>query len=122
MHKYILFFSCLFSSLFFAQSKVDSLDYYRDKNELIKALNYAKTKSESHLKNKKFKEYCEICIRKAQIFGTLNDHGPGLITPEDMAAYRVKERPPVCGAYRAYKICSMGEPSSGGLTLLSALG
>ncbi|MBN8520998.1 MAG: gamma-glutamyltransferase [Alphaproteobacteria bacterium] len=47
---------------------------------------------------------------------------PGLITPEDMAAYRVKERAPVCGAYRAYKICSMGEPSSGGLTLLSALG
>lgn len=80
MHKYILFFSCLFSSLFFAQSKVDSLDYYRDKNELIKALNYAKTKSESHLKNKKFKEYCEICIRKAQIYGTLNDHDKSLKT------------------------------------------
>lgn len=47
---------------------------------------------------------------------------PGLMSIEDMTAYAVKERAPVCGPYRGYKICSMGEPSSGGLTLLSALG
>lgn len=41
---------------------------------------------------------------------------------EDFAGYEVKERPPVCGFYRLYKICSMGEPSSGGLTLIQMLG
>lgn len=47
---------------------------------------------------------------------------PGLMAIEDLAGYQVKERPPLCGAYRTYKICSMGEPSSGGLTMLMALG
>lgn len=49
-------------------------------------------------------------------------HNPGLLSIEDMAGYQVKDRPPVCGGYRGYKVCSMGEPSSGGLTLLMALG
>lgn len=59
-----------------------------------------------------------------RIVGTVREarHSPGLLSIEDMADYKVKERPPVCGPYRGYKICSMGEPSSGGLTLLSALG
>ncbi len=56
-----------------------------------------------------------VAIREAR-------RNPGLMSIEDMAAYQVKERPPVCGGYRGYKVCSMGEPSSGGLTLLSALG
>lgn len=47
---------------------------------------------------------------------------PGLMALEDLAGYQVKERPPVCAIYRGYKICSMGEPSSGGLTMLMALG
>jgi gamma-glutamyltranspeptidase/glutathione hydrolase len=47
---------------------------------------------------------------------------PGLLTLEDFDAYRVMERDPVCGPYRGYIVCSMGEPSSGGLTILQALG
>ncbi len=47
-------------------------------------------------------------------------HG-GLITREDLAAYRAIERPPVTGSYRGYDIISMGPPSSGGLCLLEAL-
>jgi len=47
---------------------------------------------------------------------------PGLLSPEDMAAYKAVERKTICGMYRAYMICTMGEPSSGGLMLLSALG
>lgn len=47
---------------------------------------------------------------------------PGLLSIEDMAGYKVKERQPVCGGYRGYKVCSIGEPSSGGLTLLMILG
>ncbi|MEM6780262.1 MAG: gamma-glutamyltransferase [Pseudomonadota bacterium] len=47
---------------------------------------------------------------------------PGLLSMEDLANYEAKERKPVCGNYRKYAVCSMGEPSSGGLTLLSILG
>lgn len=46
----------------------------------------------------------------------------GLLSIEDMEGYRPVERRAVCGGYRGYKICSMGQPSSGGLTLLMALG
>ncbi len=46
----------------------------------------------------------------------------GFLSESDINAYQVKERAPVCGFYRAYKICSMDEPSSGGLTLLAILG
>ena len=34
--------------------------------------------------------------------------GPGGLTLEDFAAYRVVERPAVCGPYRAYRVCGMG--------------
>lgn len=47
---------------------------------------------------------------------------PGLLSMEDLEKYEAKERKPVCGSYRKYTVCSMGEPSSGGLTLLSILG
>lgn len=47
---------------------------------------------------------------------------PGLLSLEDLSTYEVKDRKPVCGTYRKYKVCSMGEPSSGGLTILQALG
>lgn len=47
---------------------------------------------------------------------------PGVLTPHDFASYEIKIREPVCGPYRTYIVCSMGEPSSGGLTILQALG
>ena len=47
---------------------------------------------------------------------------PGLLTIRDFEEYKVKERDPVCAFYRGKKVCSMGEPSSGGLTLLQILG
>ncbi len=47
--------------------------------------------------------------------------GSGGITLADLAAYRAKERPPVCVAYRAYKICGMGPPSSGGFAVAQTL-
>lgn len=40
----------------------------------------------------------------------------------DLATYRVTERMPVCGAYRVYRICGMGPPSSGATTVLAILG
>jgi gamma-glutamyltranspeptidase/glutathione hydrolase len=47
---------------------------------------------------------------------------PGVMTLADLAAYEVKERPPVCMAYRAYEVCGMGPPSSGALTVGQTLG
>jgi gamma-glutamyltranspeptidase/glutathione hydrolase len=41
---------------------------------------------------------------------------------EDLARYRVIERAPVCGAYRGYRICGMGPPSSGATGVLQILG
>ncbi|MEM8774015.1 MAG: gamma-glutamyltransferase [Pseudomonadota bacterium] len=47
---------------------------------------------------------------------------PGLLSREDLALYRVKEREAVCGDYRGYKICGMGPPSSGALAVGQILG
>jgi gamma-glutamyltranspeptidase/glutathione hydrolase len=46
---------------------------------------------------------------------------PGYLSEQDLMAYQAKERAPVCGLYRSYKICSMGPPSSGGITILQML-
>jgi gamma-glutamyltranspeptidase/glutathione hydrolase len=48
--------------------------------------------------------------------------GPGDLAVEDLAGYRAKEREPVCGAFRAYRVCGMGPPSSGGIAVLEILG
>jgi gamma-glutamyltranspeptidase / glutathione hydrolase len=47
---------------------------------------------------------------------------PSLMTAADLAEYRAIERAPACVAYRAYKICGMGPPSSGALTVGQILG
>ncbi len=47
---------------------------------------------------------------------------PGLLSVEDFESYKAVERKTVCGNYRAHMICTAGEPSSGGLMLLAALG
>jgi gamma-glutamyltranspeptidase/glutathione hydrolase len=46
---------------------------------------------------------------------------PSKMTVADIAEYRAKPRPALCGMYRAYKVCSMGPPSSGGFTVLMIL-
>jgi len=47
---------------------------------------------------------------------------PGTMTPEDIAAYRPVKRAAICRSYRGARICTMGPPSSGGVTLLQILG
>ena len=47
---------------------------------------------------------------------------PGLTTLADLAAYQPKKRPAVCTSYRAYMVCGMGPPSSGGITVAQSLG
>ncbi|MEN9925165.1 MAG: gamma-glutamyltransferase [Pseudomonadota bacterium] len=46
---------------------------------------------------------------------------PAPMTEADIAAYAAKDRAAVCGTYRAYRVCSMGPPSSGATTLLATL-
>jgi gamma-glutamyltranspeptidase/glutathione hydrolase len=46
---------------------------------------------------------------------------PHPMTPADLAAYAAKERPPVCGQYRVYRVCGMGPPSSGATTVYAIL-
>jgi len=47
---------------------------------------------------------------------------PGDMTPQDIAGYQARERTVLCGAYRAYKVCGMPPPSSGGIAVLAMLG
>jgi gamma-glutamyltranspeptidase/glutathione hydrolase len=47
--------------------------------------------------------------------------GGGLITKEDLAGYRAKERAPVHGTYRGYDVYAPSPPSSGGICLVEML-
>ena len=59
----------------------------------------------------------------AKIVATVNGaaQNPSKMTLADLADYRAKPRAPVCGTYRAYRVCSMGPPSSGGIAVLMIL-
>ncbi len=59
-----------------------------------------------------------------QIVDAVQDapRNPGGMTLADLAGYRAKERPPVCGDYRQWRVCSMGPPSSGGIAIVQILG
>ena len=52
-------------------------------------------------------------------FASIN---PGQMTLDDMAAYEVIKREPVCFDYREYNVCGMGPPTSGALTMGQILG
>ena len=47
---------------------------------------------------------------------------PGKTTLADLAGYQPKKREPVCTTYRAYWVCGMSPPSSGGLAVAQSLG
>jgi gamma-glutamyltranspeptidase/glutathione hydrolase len=52
---------------------------------------------------------------------TTAPRNPEPMTEADVAAYEAKDRAPVCGTYRQYRICGMGPPSSGGTTVIATL-
>ena len=47
---------------------------------------------------------------------------PGAMTYDDVSGYDAKEREAVCSSYRAYRVCSMGPPTSGGIAVQQILG
>jgi gamma-glutamyltranspeptidase/glutathione hydrolase len=56
----------------------------------------------------------------AKVAEDLNPTGEATITMEDLAAYVVAEREPICFMYRdTWKVCGMPPPSSGGRSLSS---
>lgn len=46
----------------------------------------------------------------------------GYLSLQDLQQYRAKQREPVCGPYKAWRICGMPPPSSGGVAVLQTLG
>ena len=46
---------------------------------------------------------------------------PSSMTAGDLAAYDAKERQPLCGRYRQFRICGMGPPASGGTIMFQML-
>jgi gamma-glutamyltranspeptidase/glutathione hydrolase len=61
--------------------------------------------------------FYEGAIGEGIVEAVRTEINPGILTMEDLAAYEVVERAPVCVAYRGYEVCGMGPPSSGGLTV-----
>ena len=57
------------------------------------------------------------------LIATVNgaSRNPSKMTLADLAAYQAKERAPICGSYRIYRVCGMGPPSAGGITVLMIL-
>ncbi len=112
---------------FLAQDPTAKKYFYTDKGEALPV---------GHLlKNPAFAETLrQIQQGRSDSFylGQLADHivkkvhahpsNPGLLSLQDMAAYQTKERAPVCLDYRAYSICGMAPPSSGGLSVLEIMG
>ena len=56
----------------------------------------------------------------AQTASHATPHPAGMVTG-DIEHYAARERNPVCGTYRGYRICGMGPPSSGGTTVFAIL-
>ena len=85
----------------------------------------------------KHPEYAETLIKLAEngakrfyvgenskkIISDLADLNPKQkLRQKDFSNYQAKQRENLCLPYRAYKVCSMGPPSSGGVALLQILG
>lgn len=67
------------------------------------------------------KSFYEGPVAEAIVAAVAAHERPGDLTLGDLAGYRVKEREPVCVPYRAHRVCGMGPPSSGMLTIGQAL-
>ena len=60
----------------------------------------------------------------AAIVAAVNNHpvNPGRLSLADLRDYRAVEREPVCTDYRAWNVCGMPPPSSGGIAIAQMLG
>jgi gamma-glutamyltranspeptidase/glutathione hydrolase len=58
-----------------------------------------------------------------EVVATVRSHkrAAGDLAEADLSAYAAKQREPLCGAYRGWKVCGMPPPSSGGFAVLQIL-
>ncbi|WP_424933715.1 gamma-glutamyltransferase [Amaricoccus macauensis] len=66
--------------------------------------------------------FYEGAIARDIVAATRTETNTGVLALDDLAAYEVKERDPVCMDYRVWEVCGMGPPSSGALTVGQILG
>lgn len=62
------------SQNFETKAKTDSIAFYLEKNNAIKAINYARKKSDYYLKNKNYVAYCDMIIEKSELYRKFNDN------------------------------------------------
>lgn len=55
------------------KAETDSIAIYLGNNNAIKALNYVRKKSDYYLEHKKYDAYCDIMIKKSELFRKFND-------------------------------------------------
>ncbi len=60
-------------------------------------------------------------LARQMVQAVRTDANPGQLSMADLAGYKAIERQPVCQTFYHYKVCGMGPPSSGGLSLLQML-
>ncbi|MDP2161453.1 MAG: histidine kinase, partial [Flavobacterium sp.] len=88
--------SCVFAS---AQNATrDSIDYYTDKNELIKGLNYAKNKTDHYIATKQFNNLKKTSIKKANIYSKLNENDKAIKALYDVINHIEKNKSSVSTA------------------------
>lgn len=61
-------------------------------------------------------------VAQAMVEAVQNHANPGYLSINDLKHYRASEREPVCGPYKAWQVCGMPPPSSGGVAVLQTLG
>ncbi|MBI1245208.1 MAG: gamma-glutamyltransferase [Alphaproteobacteria bacterium] len=61
-------------------------------------------------------------LARAMVRAVAENGTPGPLSLDDLKNYRAAKRAPVCAAYRVYKVCGMGPPSSGGIAIAQILG
>lgn len=89
-----ILFLLLFSVTAWSQNKAvtDSITYYQEKEDVIKALTYAKKKADNYLGQKNYNMYCETVIRKVGFYLKLNDYERS--SQELFQAYKLIEKEP----------------------------
>lgn len=56
------------------KAKTDSITYYSEKGNPIKAISYVRRESQNALQNKKYRKYCDLLISKSEIFRNISDY------------------------------------------------
>lgn len=62
----------------------------------------------------------EIAIDIVKAVQNAKDN-PGLLTNEDLIQYQAIERDVICAKYKKYKLCGMGPPTSGGMSVIQII-